>query len=508
MSQVPTPGIEMPNPSPLPPSANGPRRWGRRARAALGRGAAGLGISAAVHLAAIAPAQADVLTKMNGYFEEAGAAANVSGPSAFEGQSAGYYSMGNVWTRFPQRSVAPFNLQLPSARAGCGGIDLFAGSFSFINTAELVAMLKATANNALGFAFKLAIDSVSPEIGKVMDEFSQKVQQLNQMNINSCETAQALVGGIWPKMETTRSTICEAVGNSQGMFSDWAASRQGCNNGNRRDSTIAGNSDPAMKDQLVGERHNYTWEALRKANNFGGFDQQFSELIMTLVGTIVTIPSTDPSVGGRVQIIGPAEEAVATALLDATPTAPVTILKCNDADCFNVGRQTLSVPVWIALKPRIARNIREMGDKIRTDTPLTPIEKQLLNISSVPLFKILSVQAFAHRSLAQGDIDNLAEIVATDLLIAMLDNFLDKVQQAQTHYQTFDAETAAQWRKQIADARERYSQRDIKLSNKMQLTTQLIDQTIMLESTLQNSMSPGMTAALSFSRGLNAQGLQ
>src|SRR3546814_11212783 len=82
-------------------------------------------------------------------------------------------------------------------------------------------MLKATANNALGFAFKLAIDSVSPEIGKVMDEFSQKAQLLNQMNISSCETAQALVGGIWPQMETTRATICEAVGNSQGVFSRW-----------------------------------------------------------------------------------------------------------------------------------------------------------------------------------------------------------------------------------------------------------------------------------------------
>ncbi|MBL7372719.1 conjugal transfer protein TraH, partial [Escherichia coli] len=102
-----------------------------------------------------------------------------------------------------QKSVSPFNLQLPSARAGCGGIDLFAGSFSFINASEIVAMLKATANNALGFAFKLAIDSVSPEIGKVMDEFSQKAQLLNQMNISSCETAQALVGGIWPQMETT-----------------------------------------------------------------------------------------------------------------------------------------------------------------------------------------------------------------------------------------------------------------------------------------------------------------
>ena len=165
-------------------------------------------------------ATADVSSAMNDYFNDAGGAANVTGPTAFNGQSAGYYSMGNVWTRFPQRSIQPFNLQLPNARAGCGGIDLFAGSFSFINAAELVAMFKATANNALGFAFKLAIDSISPQISKVMEDLSQKVQQLNQMNINSCETAQALVGGLWPQQEATRNTICTSIGNSQGIFSE------------------------------------------------------------------------------------------------------------------------------------------------------------------------------------------------------------------------------------------------------------------------------------------------
>src|SRR3546814_4258105 len=94
-------------------------------------------------------------------------------------------------------------------------------------------------------------------------------------------------------METTRATICEAVGNSQGVFSDWAAARQGCNNGNRRDSTIAGNTDASMKDQLVGEPHNYTWEALKKSAKFGAFDKTFSEYIMTLVGTVVTTPRSE-----------------------------------------------------------------------------------------------------------------------------------------------------------------------------------------------------------------------
>jgi conjugative transfer pilus assembly protein TraH len=479
-----------------------------KGRGLLRRLARGVALVAAAHFAFVGTAQADVASQMNTFFNDAGGAANVTGPSAFEGQSAGYYTLGNVWTRFPQKSVSPFNLQLPHARAGCGGIDLFSGSFSFINTAEIVAMLKAVANNALGFAFKLAIDSVSPEIGKIMDEFSQKAQLLNQMNISSCETAQALVGGIWPQMETTRSTICEAIGNSQGVFSDWAASRQGCNNGNRRDATIAGNTDDAMKDQLVGEPHNYTWEALKKSNKFGAFDQEFSEFIMTLVGTVITVPSEDPGVGGKVTMIGPAEDAVVTALLDGTADAPpVRVLKCDDADCFTVSEQTLSIPATSALRPRIEAMIQSMNDKIRSDTALSAAERQLLNIATVPIYKILSVQAFAHYSLTPGEIQAMSEIVAVDLLTAMIDNMMDRVEHAQVHYQTFDQTTAAQWRAQIAAARAKYAQRDVKLSNKMQVTMHLINRSMMLESTLQNSMAPGMSSTLNFSRALNAQGL-
>lgn len=464
---------------------------------------------ASLNLAA-SPAHAGVASEMNAFFNDAGGAANVTGPSAFEGQSAGYYSLGNLWTRFPQKSVSPFNLQLPSARAGCGGIDLFSGSFSFINTAEIVAMLKATANNALGFAFKLAIDSISPEIGKVMDEFAQKAQLLNQMNISSCETAQALVGGLWPQMDTTRATICEAVGNSQGIFSDWAAARQNCNNGNRRDSTIAANSDPAMADQLVGEPHNYTWEALRKSDKFGAFDKEFSEYIMTLVGTVVTRPSTDSSVGGQVTMVGPAEEAVVTALLDGTSGgAAVNILRCDDdALCLNLTTQTLSVPESAALRPRIAGMIKSIAAKIRTDVAINAAEKQLLNMSSIPLFKILAVQSAARYTLTDGEIQTLAEIVSVDILGAMIDNMLDRVEQAKIHYQTFDQETAAQWRQQIASTRQKFQQRGVRLDQKLQVTMQIIDRSIMLESTLQNSMTPGMSAALNFSRGLSSQGLQ
>lgn len=42
------------------------------------------------------PVMANVGNSMDRFMDDMGAAANVTGPTAFEGQAAGYYSMGNV----------------------------------------------------------------------------------------------------------------------------------------------------------------------------------------------------------------------------------------------------------------------------------------------------------------------------------------------------------------------------------------------------------------------------
>lgn len=194
-------------------------------RRLLTRAVRGLMLLLACHLTVAAPAQAGVNAELNSFFNQMGGAANVTGPSAYQGQSAGYYTGGSLWTRFPQGAVNPINLQLPNVKAGCGGIDLFGGSFSFINSDELIALLKATASNALGFAFMLAIKSISPQIASTLEDLSQKVQQLNQFNMNSCEMAQNLVAGLWGKQAGREAEICKYIGNSQGIFSDWAKSR-------------------------------------------------------------------------------------------------------------------------------------------------------------------------------------------------------------------------------------------------------------------------------------------
>lgn len=474
----------------------------RIARAALALGAASFAIAGAV-----APAAAGVGSDMEQAFQDMGAAANVTGPTAYQGQSAGYYSLGSMWTRFPQKTVYPANLQLPKVSAGCGGIDIFTGSFSFINADEFVAMLKAVANNAIGFAFKLAIEAISPQIGKAMQDLQDLANKINQQNISSCEAAQALVGGIAGEVGIQSNTVCAAVGNSQGIFSDWARSRQKCGNGGQQTSTL-GQADGALKDQIPGPK-NYAWDII-KASALGSESVQMREMVMTLTGTIIVPARTSDNTEIQIVTQGPKVGPILDALLDGTQQ--VTIYRCDEStSCMSptANGQSFGPLSTSALKPHIRTLIVSMADKLRTDQALTTEERNLLGMASIPLYKVLAVQAASGFQLAPTEIDTLAEFVALDTLNAMMTNMLDQVAASRGALEARGVKgNIDAYMGQLRDVRAQLAQRNTVMAERVNRTFEIVDSAMRIESTLQTKMAPGMAASLNFSRTLSAQGLR
>jgi conjugative transfer pilus assembly protein TraH len=458
----------------------------------------------------LSPARADVGSSMDSFLNDVGGAANVNGPTAFQGQSAGYYSLGNVWTRFPQKTTNLANLQLPRARAGCGGIDIFAGSFSFINASEIVALLKAVANNAVGFAFSLAIDTVCPECSKIMQEFSQKAQLMNNLNINSCELAQGLVGGIWPKGDLADKAICEAIGNSEGIFTDYAAAKHGCGTQGQRASTLASGAGK-YDDVNTGVARNYTWTILKKSAFFspnGQFDQQLAEYAMTLLGTIIYVPPKDDTPGKFVPIIGESSSTLVTSLLDGTSAGNVLIFHCDEPDqCLDPGFQSLNLPVSQSLRRRVSTLIDGMVQAIRSDTPITDAQKELLQIASVPLYKILTVQAAYGRGMPTDDRETLAELASVDLLFAVLDRIVSEAGRSMTSFIGADQAKIALWQGQVNTVRQALADRQANTHLKVNAVLQIIEKAQYIENVLATQMSPGMAAALDWSRAVQTRAL-
>ena len=455
-------------------------------------------------------ALADVGQSMDSFMTDVGGAARVTGPTAFQGQSAGYYTLGNVWTRFPQKTTNIANLQLPSARAGCGGIDLFAGSFSFINASEIVAMLKAVANNAVGFAFSLAIDTVCPECSKIMQEFSQKAQLMNNININSCELAQGLVGGIWPKGDLADKAICEAIGNSEGIFTDYAAAKHGCGTRGQRASTTSQGSGK-YDDVNPGVPRNYTWTILKKSAFFspgGSFDRELAEYAMTLIGTIIYVPPKDSEPGKFVPFAGDASSTLVTALLDGTQGASVKVFDCDEPDkCLNPTFKTLNIATSKALRPRVSALIDGMVEAIRSDTPITEPQKELLQVASVPLYKILTVQAAYGRGMPTDDRATLSEIASVDLLYALLDRIVGEAGRSMSSFIGADEAKIAMWQTQVNAVKTALADKQANTTARVTAIMQIIEKTAFLENVLAAQMSPGMAASLDWSRGVTSRAL-
>lgn len=463
-----------------------------------------LSSTALANMAVITPVQANVGSELNTFFNDMGAAGNVSGPTAFSGQAAGYYTGGSLWTRFPQKNINPVNLQLPSVSAGCGGIDIFGGSFSFINTDEIVATLKSVASNSLGFAFQLAIKSISPQISQTIEEFAQKVQQMNQFNMNSCEMAQGLVGGLWGKNQGRESEVCKAIANSQGWATDWAKSRQNCNAGGERDSIMGKNTD----DNMPADSYNYTWHMLNES--YPGFSRELKEYLMTLVGTIIYLRAPDAGGTPTYKYIGIGDTSVLTVLLDGSTLSPASRLKCDTLDkCLNPTTRGISVNGNQALIPRITKLIRSMNDKVKTNGRLSNEEIGLLGGTSIPLYKIITVNAASQfGQMNTAEIDSLAEIVASDLLESFIQHYYSYVSKSQASFQNADEETLDQWRKQVQSVRQILTQQSEKMGARLERTQYHIERSLYLESTMRNSLSPQMSAAVSFNKSQSAQAVQ
>ncbi|ENF9191879.1 conjugal transfer protein TraH, partial [Klebsiella pneumoniae] len=119
-------------------------------------------------------AAADVNGDMNNFFNKLGFASNTSQPQVWQGQAAGYASGGSLYARTQVKTIQLVSMTLPDINAGCGGIDAYLGSFSFINSEQLQRFGKQIMSNAAGYFFDLALQTTVPEI-KTAKDFLQKM---------------------------------------------------------------------------------------------------------------------------------------------------------------------------------------------------------------------------------------------------------------------------------------------------------------------------------------------
>lgn len=375
---------------------------------------------------------ADVNSDLNKFFDGLGMATNTTAPHAYHGQQAGYYSGGSLYARSTVRNVQLIQVDLPSFRSGCGGIDMFAGGFSFVNNDQIVMLMRNVMNNAKGYAFKLTLAEVTPLIKNILSDIQDIANRANQMNINSCDTAEQLVGGLWPKTRANQQQVCQDIGSTTGMFHDWAEARHGCTSDDVQynfDTVMqTGSQNPDFKNMVL-DNGNLVWKALQ-ANHLVAGDTQFAELLMSLSGSIIIKKTgTGKSAKNQFEIL-PSLASDPTLFKAILYGDKVKIFKCDETiNCLNPPpeKQTVTITKASALVPRVASLLGEIKKKIVTDTKLTPEEIGLIQSTRIPIYKILNVQVAYQKDSNILDVESYADVIATDILFQYLQENLELV---------------------------------------------------------------------------------
>ena len=208
----------------------------------------------------------------------------------------GIISGGSLTVRNKVMTASLFNFQPPSVNFGCGGWDLFSGSFSFISSDQLIAMMRSIASAAVAYAFELALRAICDDCANVMTNLKKAADYMNGLQMNSCR-----IGEIIGKA---------ATGNTDGFIANNAGTTllvemgfkddpsEGQNPGETESSGVeAAKADPALKEKIV--KGNHIWKALHAQGaewwwSGGSNDSSTMEHIMSMTGTIIVcVPGLD-----------------------------------------------------------------------------------------------------------------------------------------------------------------------------------------------------------------------
>ena len=410
------------------------------------------------------PTLAGVNQDLTRFFDDLDYASNTTNGSAYKGQAANHYSGGSAYIRTPitQAQLAAFTP--PSIAAGCGGIDLYSGGFSHINSDELVKMGKNIVSSAIPFAVDLALQTWAPQIKNIKDRLEQIAKEINALAVNSCEAAQVGVASLAGFADIgEKKYICATMATQNNRFADWAGAKNGCDTAETNRQVANATKDGAMKN-LIAANRNIIWYSIL-ANDFLSRDPELAEFFMSLSGTIIYDGNLTAH---RKPSLLTGNNNMVKVMLEG---GAVQAYRCDDRGkekCLSPTLRNITFDKQNTFKTKIIKTLNEIVTKYQDDTPLTVEQQSFLESVSLPVLKMMSTtmssgmapQTSAYASVIASDLitdylmQSLAIIKASmqtngndpkdlDSLYAAIDEASKTLSQSRLHaLQTLDAEQA------------------------------------------------------------------
>ena len=273
----------------------------------------------------------------------------------------GFYA-GSMSIRSPGRAFEVVQFAAPKIDAGCGGIDIFFGSFSFINGAQFEQLIRAIAANAVGYAVKLAISSMCNPCGAVLEKLEEAIRELNALAKNTCAIAKQSPAQTMDKLMESGRKIGEALSVAANRVADSTAASNKSQSEPPSKTATGGDANVANSNPVLG---NMVWRASQETMDSGNntlkaflTTKQTTEMVQSIFGTLIVRAKEDDDKPCDAGVAGercdnpplPLSSTISRwdKLLKARSHSPdgVSLRRCTNATCSKTIVEKVPLSEW------------------------------------------------------------------------------------------------------------------------------------------------------------------
>jgi hypothetical protein len=373
--------------------------------------------------------------------ERAGATIAFTSPASvnngkLKGLNRTALDFGGLRIRTPIKNFNIVAFSPPNISAGCSGVDLTLGSFSFLSRDELIAMLRSIASNALMYGFGQAISAMCKDCWTGITTLQSKVQELNQMFRNTCTVGKCL---------NDENCVDQMVTDTTCLFSsgwtaeyDYAACQEKSKEDDKKGEIAASIKNNATGDeQLPFLYGNQTWEMLGEINvgdveatvqplrNIMALTMTGKDLLLNFLGTVVmkgkeTVPYKAALSFDTLFYPGVAEADSILAKVISCAATPAETHAGKDYECMKPKRINFD-PTTTNIQEIIAASLNRIniavGGSIATNSAgLETLDVYLMNFIPPPINRAISSANLADKTAALIIIKSLKDVITTRIV--------------------------------------------------------------------------------------------
>lgn len=374
--------------------------------------------------------KSDFSDKVSGWFDNLNIRSNITTGSHVHSGIGTHFLGGNGVVSSEVDRLYPVHIGLPTFEAGCGGISFTMGALNIASKDDFVKTLKNIASNGGAYAFVLASESLSPQITGAMSKVQHWTNQINSMNVGSCEFAQTAMKGAFAGLKRVNQFVCNQHLGSTNQKDDYISTRKTC----------AGNQESSLLDEmkkktpeiLVGD-YNVAWEVLKKSSNL---DDKAKRLFLNFVGTVVVKNTANKEKDGqndkpKVHFYSPKTKETLEVLLNGGLLKEA--YKIVDKEGLEVVKEDISISAESCWKSKILQNLESIQTKLFDEgkgdySSLSDEEQKILEMAKFPIGSYISIM-----SQWSGDAskfvspEECARIIASEQLYDFMSKILTQV---------------------------------------------------------------------------------